>query len=342
MDFSLNFSHGGGVEAFARKVGCDIEEVIDLSSNINFIKPDITLDMNTIKINSYPTYDKLYKTLTNHFKIDRRQLEVFNGGSCAIFALMNFLPQQNCYIYSPAYLEYKKATLATNKNLELINRFTDLNCEIETNSLVVFVNPSTPDGSLYEMEKLLEYWDKKNCTVIIDESFLEFTNAPSLSSYIKRYKNLYILTSMTKFYSCAGVRIGCVLSNEQNITQLKNKEPLWKLSQFDSIYMQALLEDTRFRKLSLGVNAKAKADLELIIKEFDSLFELVVPSMANFILVRLKSMKADKFQERLLPYKIMIRDCSNFDFLSDEYIRIAVKSQKELQVFRKAVEDIVS
>ena len=338
----MNFTHGGDIKAFATSIGCDISDVIDLSSNINFIKPDISLDMNSISINAYPTYDELYNILSTHFDIDTNELELFNGGSSAIFALINHLPQQNCYIYSPAYLEYKKAAFEANKNVELINRFIELDYDIEPNSLVVFVNPSTPDGSLYEMETLLEYWHSKNCTVILDESFLEFTSVPSMSQYIAKYHNLYILKSMTKFYSCAGVRIGCVLSNESNISQLKQKEPLWKLSQFDSTYMQALLKDKTFRKISLAVNAKAKADLELIIEEFPSLFEQLLPSMANFVLVRLKTMTNVEFQEKLVSHKIMIRDCSNFDFLSDEYVRIAVKSQKDMQSFREAVKSIVS
>ena len=64
--------------------------------------------------------------------------------------------------------------------------------------------------------------------------------------------------------------------------------------------------------------------------------------MANFVLVRLKTMTNVEFQEKLVSHKIMIRDCSNFDFLSDEYVRIAVKSQKDMQSFREAVKSIVS
>ncbi len=320
----------------------DIEKIIDLASNINFIKPDLNINLNKIKINSYPTYDSLYSTLSKHFNVDVNMLELFNGDSSAIFSMMRHLPNNNCYIYSPASLEYKKAAIKTNKNVELINRFIDLDHEIEKNSIVVFANPSVPDGTLYDMDTLLEYWNKKSCVTIIDESFLEFTNAVSLSNYLDKYKNLYIIKSMTNFYGCPGIRIGCVLSRQYNISQLKAKEPSWKLSQFDSLYMQALLEDKKFRKISLAVNAKAKADLEKTIKEFDKFFEQVVHSNANFILVRLKRMTPKQFQEKLKVHKIMIKNCSDFDFMNDEYIRISVKSQKEMAYFAKAIKNIVS
>ncbi len=33
------YQHGGDIQNFAKKAGCRVEEVIDLSSNINFVKP---------------------------------------------------------------------------------------------------------------------------------------------------------------------------------------------------------------------------------------------------------------------------------------------------------------
>lgn len=67
---------------------------------------------------------------------------------------------------------------------------------------------------------------------------------------------------------------------------------------------------------------------------------MIHQSEANYILVKLKDIKAKELQEKLLPYKIMIRDCSNFDFLGKKHIRIAVKSKKSIELLNKAFEDI--
>ena len=32
-------------------------------------------------------------------------------------------------------------------------------------------------------------------------------------------------------------------------------------------------------------------------------------------------------QEKLIPYKIMVRNCANFDFLQSSFVRIAVKDK---------------
>ena len=99
------FSHGGQIEKFAKELNCPIGEIIDLSSNINFLKPSIKLDFNTIDISSYPTYDKLYSKIATRYKVDVANIELYNGGSSAIFSLFNHFNLSYCTVYSPAYLE---------------------------------------------------------------------------------------------------------------------------------------------------------------------------------------------------------------------------------------------
>ncbi len=319
------FEHGGQIEKFALELGCEVSEILDLSSNINFIKPKINIDFNTLDISSYPTYDKLYEKIASNYEVQKDEIELFNGGSSAIFTLFRNLALKNCTIYSPAYLEYKKASLNFGYELDLINRFEEKTAVVKPNSLVIFVNPSTPDGKYYELEELMQNWIKNSCTILIDESFLDFCDKPSAIKYLKNYDKLYILKSMTKFYSSAGIRVGTIVSRKENIAKLKEFEPMWKLSQFDSIYLQEALNDKEFKTISKEINIKNRAELEEILKS-SSLVEKIYESSANYLLVKLKNINASKFQELLKPYKIMVRDCSNFDFLNDSFVRVAVKS----------------
>lgn len=332
------FEHGGDVNAFATHAQCSLEEVLDLSSNINFITPSV--DFTTVALNTYPDYEQLTQTLTDYYKVNANEIELFNGGSSAIFSLMCFFDHPTCTIYSPAYLEYKKAAILYGKKINLINRFDDSIQKLEDNSLIIFVNPSTPDGRYYEIDKLMEMWIAKKCTILIDESFLEFCGGASVSRYLQTYNKLYVLKSQTKFYGCAGVRVGIVLSSRDNIRALKEKEPLWKISALDSHFLIRALEDKTFRARSLLLNAEAKTYLKKILDN-SPLFEVVHESDANFFLVQLASMNARELQEKLIPYKIMVRDCSNFDFLNERYVRIAVKSLSGLEQFEEALCSLV-
>ncbi|MDP2850020.1 MAG: aminotransferase class I/II-fold pyridoxal phosphate-dependent enzyme [Sulfuricurvum sp.] len=329
-----DYAHGGDVNSFAAHCGCAHEEVIDLSSNINFISPSV--DFSSVTLNAYPSYERLTETLAEHYGVTSEELELFNGGSAAIFALLRFFDNATCTIYSPAYLEYKKAAHLHGKKVCLINRFEAMDTEVEESSLVIFVNPSTPDGRYYEIETLMEMWKGKNCTILIDESFLEFCGGESATRYLLTYDKLYVLKSQTKFYGCAGVRVGIVLSSGENICALRAKEPLWKISALDCHFLITALKDEPFRTQSHLLNAEAKTYLKTLL-DHSPLFEKVFESDANFFLVRLASMNARKLQEKLIPYRIMVRDCSNFDFLNERTVRIAVKDIKVLMRFEEAL-----
>jgi len=323
------YTHGGDIEGFAQELSCEVNEIIDLSSNINFIKPQINVDFNELDISAYPSYKKLYESISSHYKVEVTQCELYNGGSSAIFSLFRHLNLKHCTLYSPAYLEYKKAANLFGYKISHINRLNIIEQIVEENSFVIFVNPSTPDGQLYDINVLMQYWISRNCTILVDESFLDFTNGESMVKYLKEYDKLYILKSMTKFYSSAGIRMGTLLSNENNITALKKNEPMWKLSHFDSIYLQEALKDKTFKSISKSINAKNSIFLEKILNDSE-LFSKIYESNANFILAKLTNLTAAQLQEKLLPFKILIRDCSNFDFLDGSYVRIAVKSEKNL------------
>ena len=336
----MNFTHGGDIKGFAIELGCAQEEVIDLSSNINFIRPKNNIDFNTLDIASYPDYEDLYKSIAALYDTDTRQIELFNGGSSAIFSLFKHFKTKDVSIYSPAYLEYKKAAVTFGYRIELINRFTDMDRPVKEGSLVVFVNPSTPEGTFYEIDTLMKQWIEKKCTILIDESFLDFTPYPSAMKYLQSYDDIYILKSMTKFYSSAGIRVGAIISSKENIAKLKLTEPLWKISQFDSHYIQEMLKDEEFADISKTLNTLNKEYLIKMLQTF-KYTQQVFDSSANFVLLQLKDINAKTFQEMLKPYKIMVRDCSNFDFLDESYVRIAVKNKKELEKFEMSLQKIV-
>ncbi|AKF25227.1 aminotransferase class I/II [Sulfurovum lithotrophicum] len=331
------YQHGGDIAAFARACGCSRGEVIDLSSNINFVKPHISTDFNTLQIAPYPNYDALYNAIASHYSVESTTLELFNGGSSAIFSFFRELSTaiSVCTIYSPAYLEYKKAATLFGYRLHLIDRFTHLDTKIPGESLVIFVNPATPDGKFYDMEPLLEMWHAQECLVLIDESFIEFTSHPSATRFLKQYPNLTILKSMTKFFGAAGIRMGTLISHPDNITRLRAKEPLWKLSAFDSTYIQLALKDSGFKERSDRENHLARTFL-LDSLENSPLVEKIYPSEANYILVRLH-ISTGEFQQKLITHRLLVRNCMNFDGLDDHHVRIAVKSIGELRQLKEVL-----
>ena len=331
--------HGAGIYKIAKKLKCSPDEITDFSSNINLYQPEISLNIKAKNIARYAdsNYSDLKKIIAQKFTIKKKQISLYNGATSAIFSLFSSLNEKNIYLYSPLYGEYEKAAKITKKNIYKINRFKKIKIKIKKNSIVVFVNPSTPDAKYYNLGKLFNYWKSKECTIIIDESFLEFTNNKSFIKKLNKYNKLYFIKSFTKFYSCAGVRIGAILSKENNLKKLHT--PLWNLSTLDVDFLKQRLQDKHFYKCTIKNHIIRKKELKSILNQ-SQLFSKIYKSDANFYLV--KSNIASSIFNYLLTKKILVRTCNSFDFLDKYHLRFAVKDKLSHQKLQKALADFYS
>ena len=326
--------HGGDIYTLAKELDCQPQEIVDFSSNINCYQIDETLTYSTKALAPYPdnNYPELKSSIATRYKIEQENIALFDGATDAIYQLLTQLKGKKIYLYAPLYGEYKKAALKTNKYLTIINRIEDIDGEVEKKSIVIFVNPATPDGSYYELDELFLMWKKQKCTIILDESFIEFEEHKSLRNQIIDYKKLYIIQSFSKFYSCAGVRIGAVFSHKKNIRSLE--VPPWCISVMDAAFLQKRLRDDAFVKKSKEMHKEQKAELKKILTDA-GVFEVIVESDANFILTQ--SSHAEEIFEHLLAHKIMVRECASFDFLDASWLRFAVKDKASHAKLKEAL-----
>ncbi|MEA3330541.1 MAG: aminotransferase class I/II-fold pyridoxal phosphate-dependent enzyme [Campylobacterota bacterium] len=328
--------HGANIYKYAKKVKCNSYDIVDFSSNINLYNqtPNIRVTNNMLVKYADSSYKDLKRVISQKYQIKKSQIALYNGATSAIFELLSYLRYKRIYLYAPLYGEYEKAIQKKTKIIK-INRFKNLYKKPKKDSTVIFVNPSTPDGKYYDLEKLFSIWREQNCTVILDESFLEFQNLKSLRNQIKTYKKLYIIQSFSKFYACAGVRIGAIFSHKTNIKNLKT--PLWNLSSFDTTFLSQRLQDIAFKRRTKLLHKKQKKELFKILKN-SKLFSKIYKSDTNFFLVKSKCSK--EIFKHLLKHKILVRKCGSFDFLNDNYLRFAVKDSYSHTRLTKALNEI--
>jgi threonine-phosphate decarboxylase len=326
--------HGGNIYRFAEHIGCLPEQVLDFSANIN---PQQAVDLTClqhVQLGPYadPDYSLLKQALKHRYPAPANaDIEVFNGASAAIFALLRRLQPEDLVLYSPLYGEYAHIAGELGCRLHHINRLgLNITSTIPRCCTVIFVNPSTPDGKLYDLQELLTTLQAADCTIIIDESFLDFCNADSVAHYIADYDKLYIIKSLSKFYGCAGIRIGFIMAAAQAITELKRVEPAWKLSSLDMMYMQQALANTAFIEQTRQQTAFLR-DLLYQALQDSGLFDKIYPGQANFLLARLAD-GGDGYhlQTQLEPSRILIRVCDNFAGLDRSYLRFAVKTRQAI------------
>ena len=331
--------HGAGIYKVAKELQCSSDEIIDFSSNINSYYSKLELTQNKNMLVNYGDYfyNNLYKLVSSKLNIDMKEIKFYNGATSAIFELIKSLKQKNIYLYAPLYGEYEKASKDAGKKIYKINRFKNIYKKPKKNSIIAFVNPSTPDGKYYDLKKLFKLWRERDCTIIIDESFIEFEDLPSIRAEIRNYKNLYIVQSFTKFYACAGVRIGAILSNKKSIKKLKT--PLWNLSSLDVAFLTERLQEKAFVSKSQKKHKKNKIKLYNILKK-SGLFSHIYKSDANFFLT--KSSQARELFKYLLKRKILVRTCGSFDYLSNDYLRFGVKDNILHKSLKKGLKSFIN
>nr|WP_321267371.1 aminotransferase class I/II-fold pyridoxal phosphate-dependent enzyme [uncultured Sulfurimonas sp.] len=325
--------HGANIYKYASQIGCKESEIIDFSSNINSYHPSIEISPTNDMLVKYPdtNYGSLKKAISKKYDIKKSQIALYNGATSAIFELFKTFEKRKIYLYAPLYGEYEKAVQNKSKIVK-INRFKNLYTKPQKGSVVVFVNPSTPDASHYDLTKLFGIWRAQKCTIVLDESFLEFENLKSWRNQINYYNKLYIIQSFTKFYACGGVRIGAIFSKKSNIFKLKT--PMWNLSAFDAEFLTKRVQNRKFDEQSRKLHRKNKKELFSCLKK-SKLFSKIYKSDSNFFLV--KSKKSKKIFEHLLQHKILVRTCGSFDFLTNKHLRFAVKDSNAHNKLTKAL-----
>jgi threonine-phosphate decarboxylase len=321
--------HGGNIYQFAEHTGCLPEQVLDFSANIN---PEQAVDLSClqqVQLGSYadPDYSLLKQAIRRRYEHPANtDIEVFNGASAAIFALLRCLQPKVLVLYTPLYGEYAHIARELGCKLHNINRFSQLMAVIPKNSTVIFVNPSTPDGQLYDMHDLMTAWQAAGCNIIVDESFLDFCVADSVAEYMASYDKLYIIRSLSKFYGCAGIRIGFIIAEAQAIKELKRYEPAWKISSLDMMYMLQALANTDFIEQTRQETVHLRNLLRIALQA-TGLFEQIYSGQANFLLAKLANNGDGYHLQRLLESsRILIRVCDNFEGLDKRYVRFAVKN----------------
>lgn len=337
-------NHGGNIYRFAGHLGCLPEQVLDFSANINPVQAVDLTCLQGVQLTPYadPDYGVLKQAIDRRYPVPAgADIEPFNGASAAIFALLRHLQPKDLVLYTPLYGEYAHIAGELGCKVHNVDRFSNLMADIPERSTVIFVNPSTPDGRLYELRDLLATWRAADCTIIIDESFLDFCPTDSVAEQITHYDKLYVIKSLSKFYGCAGIRIGFVLAATAAIKELRRLEPAWKLSSLDMAYMQQALANTAFIAQTREQTAHLRGLLHQALQD-SGLFDKIYPGQANFLLARLANLDGYQLQAQLETTLVLIRVCDNFAGLDKYHVRFAVKDEQAIARLAEVFKNIKS
>jgi threonine-phosphate decarboxylase len=352
--------HGGNIYEIVQDYDIQKDEIKDFSSNTNPLGPPALLNevlkrnLNFYKYFPDPNSTQLKKALSEVYDVPSKNIIIGNGSCELISAISKFLSPCYALVLAPTFSEYERSMLSFESTVENINILMEEHIELDLERLkkklrstgVIFLcNPNNPTGTILDKTQILRLIElsKKNITfVVIDESFMEFTeNGETLIKEALGFPNVFIIKSLTKLYSIPGVRLGFGIGPSELIKKLHDLLPYWNVNTLAQIIGQCIVKDSEFiRKTQKFVKEERKFLIESLKKT--KIF-LPYPSLVNFILVRINTHKLSSTQlaeKLILEDGILIRDCSSFFGLNEKFIRISVRKRNDNILLIKALKRI--
>lgn len=353
--------HGSDLEKIEKIYGIKKEEIISFSANVNplglspLLRERLKDCLNVITTYPDREYTELRRTIGAYCHADSEHILVGNGSTELISAIINTIkPKQACLV-APTYSEYEREITLSGGNCvyyrlqpendfafsvkELFSLLADKGLSgkelpaqefsPEGASLFVICNPNNPTSSALwhaELEEILGFCAAHHIFVMIDETYIEFTeNYESVTAvgFLKKYHNFIILRGISKFFASPGLRLGYGLTSNTDLLKKVNeiKNP-WSINSLADAAGKILFTDTdyihRTKELIFAERRRVCTALRAIpgLKVYEP--------FANFVLVKIEKeeVNADMLFDTAIRRSLMLRNCSSFEGLDNTFFRI--------------------
>ena len=98
---------------------------------------------------------------------------------------------------------------------------------------------------------MIKISQKYRCLMLIDEAYYGFCKETS-KQFVKKYKNIFIVRSLSKAWGLAGLRLGYIISNKKNIEVLNKIRPMYEINTFGAEFLKLLLRQKVFEANKLN------------------------------------------------------------------------------------------
>lgn len=321
--------HGGNIYSVSKNNNVKLNKILDYSANMNdFIKIN-NIIIKSEYIKNYPEIklDEYKKFLSNR-EFGIKNILIVPGLTYFIHKFISSL-KNNIIIIYPSFTEYIYSKYDYNKiiiNYDIIVKNPDIIKNYDFTAMFL-VYPDNPTGNLINKDilfKLIDIAYNKNAYFFIDESFIYFVRNRKINEneIINNYNNVIIGRSLTKIFSIPGLRLGYIISDENNINSIEKYLEPWGISEITLKYIEKL----DFNEI-ISTPEKTEIERNYMIKNLLKMnFELIGNPEANFITIKLKGNYNGYLLKNYLENKnIMIRLLDDYDLFNENYIRLNVK-----------------
>jgi histidinol-phosphate/aromatic aminotransferase/cobyric acid decarboxylase-like protein len=147
----------------------------------------------------------------------------------------------------------------------------------------------------------------------VDEAFIDYAPAGSVTRDAATIPHLIAVRSLTKFFGVPSLRVGYAIARPDLARRMRAQLPSWPVTALAMVAFTAALADLAYAQRTLTENAFARAALA---DDLRGLGLHVGPSAANFLLMRLPAgspCAAELVERLILDHGIVVRDCSSYE-----------------------------
>lgn len=309
------------------------------------IKAIKNMDLKKLRLYPDPESYKLKEVYAKSLGLNIENIFVGNGSDEVLSIAFQtfFADKKDILIPDITYSFYNVYCELYNIKQKDIPLRADYSINIEdyniTNNGIVIANPNAPTG-IYLSAKDIEKLTNKNpeSIVLIDEAYIAF-GGESVTNLIKKYKNLLVVTTLSKSNSLAGLRVGFAIGHKDLISGMNkiknciNSYPIDRISQICG--QEAIKDEKYFNKIINKVCIQREKTKEELIK----LGFKCLDSKANFLFAIHNKYKAEDIFLFLNKNKILVRYFKKPRL--ENGLRITIGKPKEMKKLIKCIEKYI-
>ncbi|WP_199615615.1 threonine-phosphate decarboxylase CobD [Paenibacillus alkalitolerans] len=340
------YGHGGDMLTAERLYGLPRGAFADFSSNMNPWGPPagareaMMAAWEEIAAYPDPAARKLRTALSARHGVPVESIWVGNGAAELIDLVMRSMRPETVTLLAPGFAEYETAVRRAGGVPEFVPLTAERDFLPEPASLigsakrtgaVLIGNPNNPTGRLLRNDVIDELIHTAR-RIVFDEAFLDFAPDERQRTVIRHassHSNVFVIRSLTKFYSIPGLRLGYVVAHPEAIGRIRELAVPWSVNAIAMAVGAAALQDEPFAAHTLAWLPPERAWLS---GSLSRLGLKVFPSDANFLLFQFPpdgAWRVKQAQSALGAAGVLIRDASLFRGLDDTYCRVAVKRRED-------------
>ena len=216
-------------------------------------------------------------------------------------------------------------------------------------SNLVIVNPDNPTGNYIpraDALRLVEWASKKGIRLVIDESFVDFSEENSTlidSEILEKYPCLVVIKSISKSYGVPGLRLGVLASGDTTlITDIKKDVAIWNINSFAEFYMQIA---EKYKSDYASALDRFRAERRRFVELLSSFENIrVFPSEANYLLIEILEISAEELtRDLLINDDILVKDLTQkLGGSGKQFMRIAIRNTEDNDRLVEALKKYIS